>query len=594
MAPPVPPFAKAGRPASEIFFANAQHPLPEAKHVDKWFESLSQFEDMLEDMAKVSLDPVFKDELNAIDQWFSVLSEPERTAALYSLMQHCSDLQVRFFITILQQMLKMDPAYQDPNDLDNQKQTTERHSIAVQGGYSKLQTSQQHQNHQQQQQQQHGTGMRMSYDGQTGSVRSGGSMLSGSSASQRSGGWSSGNNLSSDNLLLSGAKPQHGGMHEANGGAPMVDPHAVAAAKWGLSGGGPTTPVGAEPRRTSGFVERPKSSSHEADSNPDWRVNRQSGSSAVASPSVDQFPHQQLGMAGMAPAGSRRQSNNVLGQQQQQQQQQHQTPRGSMVDMEPKDFRWSSLTDSLEPFANLGPDPSGQTLTQMLETNMNRSSGIAARRSVSNRLSIAVKSPRDTMQQLQQQQLAAGLAQQLNISGASSMHSPMAPSFGANNAGSNMSKNAQYQPRSQYHGSSNGSVGSPQMQMSYNGGVNRPRMNNAAPGSASGSAATTPMQANFPRSTGTPSVQHGNPPQSPSVAKPQDVVDFELLKDVAAWLRSLRLHKYTDCFVGMDWKEMVSLNDEQLQAKGVAALGARRKMLKVFENVQLELAKNQP
>ncbi|KAJ2872578.1 Flap-structured DNA-binding and RNA-binding protein, partial [Coemansia aciculifera] len=92
--PPKAPFAaKSARPASEIFFANAQHPLPEARHVDRWFESLTQFEDMLEDMAKVSLDPVFKDELNAIDQWFSVLSEPERTAALYSLMQHCSDLQ---------------------------------------------------------------------------------------------------------------------------------------------------------------------------------------------------------------------------------------------------------------------------------------------------------------------------------------------------------------------------------------------------------------------------------------------------------------------------------------------------------------------
>ncbi|KAJ2889895.1 hypothetical protein IWW38_004435, partial [Coemansia aciculifera] len=42
-APPKAPFAaaKTARPASEIFFANAQHPLPEARHVDRWFESLS-------------------------------------------------------------------------------------------------------------------------------------------------------------------------------------------------------------------------------------------------------------------------------------------------------------------------------------------------------------------------------------------------------------------------------------------------------------------------------------------------------------------------------------------------------------------------
>ncbi|KAJ2507872.1 Flap-structured DNA-binding and RNA-binding protein, partial [Coemansia sp. RSA 2049] len=65
-------------------------------------------------------------------------------------------------------------------------------------------------------------------------------------------------------------------------------------------------------------------------------------------------------------------------------------------------------------------------------------------------------------------------------------------------------------------------------------------------------------------------------------------VDLELVKDIPAWLRSLRLHKYTDCFADMDWTDVVSLSDEQLQAKGVAALGARRKMLKVFEAVQAE------
>ncbi|PIA18349.1 hypothetical protein COEREDRAFT_39418 [Coemansia reversa NRRL 1564] len=64
---------------------------------------------------------------------------------------------------------------------------------------------------------------------------------------------------------------------------------------------------------------------------------------------------------------------------------------------------------------------------------------------------------------------------------------------------------------------------------------------------------------------------------------------MKLVQDIPAWLRSLRLHKYTDCFVGMDWTSVVSLSDEQLQAKGVAALGARRKMLKVFEAVLLEM-----
>ncbi|KAJ1764949.1 Flap-structured DNA-binding and RNA-binding protein, partial [Coemansia sp. RSA 1843] len=73
----------------------------------------------------------------------------------------------------------------------------------------------------------------------------------------------------------------------------------------------------------------------------------------------------------------------------------------------------------------------------------------------------------------------------------------------------------------------------------------------------------------------------------------QEIVDLELVKDIPAWLRSLRLHKYTDCFANMSWADVVSLSDEQLQAKGVSALGARRKMLKVFEAVQAEAIKTQ-
>ncbi|KAJ2807909.1 Flap-structured DNA-binding and RNA-binding protein, partial [Coemansia furcata] len=69
-------------------------------------------------------------------------------------------------------------------------------------------------------------------------------------------------------------------------------------------------------------------------------------------------------------------------------------------------------------------------------------------------------------------------------------------------------------------------------------------------------------------------------------------VDLTLVRDIPAWLRSLRLHKYTECFADMDWTEVVALSDEDLQAKGVMALGARRKMLKVFEAVQAILERD--
>lgn len=55
---------------------------------------------------------------------------------------------------------------------------------------------------------------------------------------------------------------------------------------------------------------------------------------------------------------------------------------------------------------------------------------------------------------------------------------------------------------------------------------------------------------------------------------------MSLIGDIPAWLRSLRLHKYTPNFEGSNWKEMVMLDDAGLDAKGVNALGARRKLLK--------------
>ncbi|KAK3841904.1 MAG: hypothetical protein J3R72DRAFT_400662 [Linnemannia gamsii] len=60
-------------------------------------------------MAVVSLDTVFKEELSTIESWFRTRSEAERTAALYSLLQHSSQVQIRFFVTVLQTMAKKDP-----------------------------------------------------------------------------------------------------------------------------------------------------------------------------------------------------------------------------------------------------------------------------------------------------------------------------------------------------------------------------------------------------------------------------------------------------------------------------------------------------
>lgn len=62
---------------------------------------------------------------------------------------------------------------------------------------------------------------------------------------------------------------------------------------------------------------------------------------------------------------------------------------------------------------------------------------------------------------------------------------------------------------------------------------------------------------------------------------PEDPTDLALLNDVPNWLRSLRLHKYTDNLKDLNWRDLVALDDAGLERHGVNALGARRKLLKV-------------
>lgn len=66
---------------------------------------------------------------------------------------------------------------------------------------------------------------------------------------------------------------------------------------------------------------------------------------------------------------------------------------------------------------------------------------------------------------------------------------------------------------------------------------------------------------------------------------PEDPTDLNLLQDIPTWLRSLRLHKYTDNLKDLKWTELVELDDKGLDDRGVNALGARNKMLKVRPNL---------
>ena len=63
---------------------------------------------------------------------------------------------------------------------------------------------------------------------------------------------------------------------------------------------------------------------------------------------------------------------------------------------------------------------------------------------------------------------------------------------------------------------------------------------------------------------------------------------------MAGWLRTLRLHKHMPNFEGMMGKGMVTMNEQALEAQGVAALGSRRRMLKTFDVVKRKLGIDDP
>jgi hypothetical protein len=51
-----------------------------------------------------------------------------------------------------------------------------------------------------------------------------------------------------------------------------------------------------------------------------------------------------------------------------------------------------------------------------------------------------------------------------------------------------------------------------------------------------------------------------------------------MFTDVPAWLKSLRLHKYSWLFASMTYEEMLALTEEALEARGVTK-GARHKIV---------------
>ncbi|KAK0212592.1 hypothetical protein DFS33DRAFT_45823 [Desarmillaria ectypa] len=111
------------------------------------------------------------------------------------------------------------------------------------------------------------------------------------------------------------------------------------------------------------------------------------------------------------------------------------------------------------------------------------------------------------------------------------------------------------------------------------------------PGSALRSAKAMPKNAGL-KSGGLKSAASAG--SGSGVTPKEDDINPQLLEDVPAWLKSLRLHKYTSCFEGMNWRDMVKLNEATLEKKGVTAMGARRRLVKTFDAVKKKMGMESP
>lgn len=590
MPPPSPRPGAGGvsnaRPTSELLGGSGGYQqTPEAEALDAWFENLQNYEATLEEMAAASLDVNFKEELSAIEQWFKVLSEAERTAALYSLLQHSTQVQIRFFITVLQQMARSDPmtALLSPAMGSMQSQMEAKLaslSLKSPGLKSNMPASPTTRSF--------GAGNRQSLviDSPPSNFLSPDSAAAASNdaaatlAQQRAKFKASNAAHRISAPVLAGA----GSPGSASWGSQLGQVAESTSTNSNSSNGNTNANGGAQEITIPSATSRPKSSDFSGTVGSPRPEAGDSWASMVNTPLIPMFSKTTSGAGGSASLGG-----SSLGA----------SPGVPRMGDPTVHRRVPKSSSPANNHSNNGPgevyDDSGNLVSQ----NHNQNSTQNKRNA-----------------NMWGSGAGAGGARSPALSNTSSHHNPNANdilamqmgmnpgAFGMGLGGLNMGA---LSPGLGVPGMGLGGMGvggmpfnlnllnamgiSPeaqaqilaaqmaQAQAQMGGGFNAMGLgmqqnNRRAPSARSASGGNQNVGAN---------ASGGNKSSTPSA--PSDI-DPALLNDVPAWLRSLRLHKYTPNFTGMNWEDLVMMSEDELEAKGVAALGARRKMIKTFELVR--------
>lgn len=525
---------------------------PQDKLAQQWIADIDQYETTLEEMAAATLDQDFKDELAAIEQWFRVLSEAERTAALYALLQQTTQVQIRFFIQVLQQMGKNHPfsGVLSPANFDKDPMTNR-----LNDAMSKLNVE---------------------------SSRNSLARPSAGTAAKRQSGLDS----STINKMFPDA-------------AAAI---ATEKAKFTQQTGNPPTStrnsLAMDSRNSlvAPTISAPKDDPNGQNPASPWGPNDASRpkSSSSGQPPMGQFvqpPPSTGGLRSPRPqiSGNSNIQNTTLT-----------TAEQTMADL-----------PLLSPYNAGGGNWASMVNTPMVP-NFNQNQGnnadmvanatamkLAALSTVNNRFALddvrkyrrarsndapgqqnqGPLSPgvqgmpganvvmiNEHGQVLSRDQMMAIQQQNMGFGGRSRPNSPgmPVPNYGPALAFTSPQSNGFL---SAYDGSSS---------LMNNGlaPVNLAQFSMGGHHEGYLSDHSDMVRGRSPRG------------RRGSSKPPEDPTDPTLLQDIPSWLRSLRLHKYTDNLKDMKWTDLVELDDKQLEDRGVNALGARRKMLKVFEQVK--------
>lgn len=550
------------RPSSDFYGQGHQAATQNNAEIDssdslaqQWIADIDQYENTLEEMAAATLDQDFKDELSAIEQWFKVLSEAERTAALYALLQQTTQVQIRFFIQVLQQMGKSHPmsGVLSPSTVDKDPMSNRLNDAMN----------------------------RFSVD----SSRNSTSRPQGAAAVKRH----SGLNADRINAMFPDAAAaiatEKAKFTQQTGNPPSSNRNStVYDSRTNL----PTPSIAAP--ITVGADSNPKPpSSPWASRHPDPSLgNRPKSSSGVAPMGQFMQPPPSAGIRSPRnPPPSDLQTTTII------------APGHQLADLpmlspyNAGNGNWASMMNT--PMVPTFNQAAANTQADMIANAT--AMKLAALSTVNNRFAL------DDVRKYRRARSNDGHGN--NSAG------PISPGLNPvananvvmiNEHGQILSRDQvialQNQPS---FGGSRSRPSSPGLAMHGAGfghlGFSSPQNNGFltaydGPGLNSGMGGLTVNHYGMGGHEGYLSdhsdMVRGRSPRGRrgSSKPPEDPTDPSLLQDIPSWLRSLRLHKYTDNLKDMNWTELVELDDKALEERGVNALGARRKMLKVFEQVK--------